>query len=110
MVDFVGHNEETQSDAIVQARLPVFPSHLHPISIPSPSISRILQEAWGHIPDCMITLFTMTTLSDWSEQVRHVAVYPSLETVMPVFTILFLAICSLGTRVFPWILEEFGVH
>lgn len=71
MVDFVGHNEETQSDAIVQ-------------------------EAWGHIPDCMITLFTMTTLSDWSEQVRHVAVYPSLETVMPVFTILFLAICSLG--------------
>lgn len=67
-------------------------------SIPSPETSRTLQEAWGHIPDCMITLFTMTTLSDWSEQVRHVAVYPSLETVMPVFTILFLAICSLGTE------------
>ena len=54
------------------------------------------QEAWGHIPDCMITLFTMTTLSDWSEQVRRVAVYDSLNTLMPVFTILFLAICSLG--------------
>lgn len=37
MVDFVGHNEETQSDAIVQARLPVFPSHLHPISINLPN-------------------------------------------------------------------------
>lgn len=71
MVDFVGHNQETQNDAIVQ-------------------------EAWGHIPDCMITLFTMTTLSDWSEQVRRVAVYDSLNTLMPVFTILFLAICSLG--------------
>ena len=54
------------------------------------------QEAWGRIPDCMLTLFTMTTLSDWSEQVRRASVYPSLEIVMPIFTLLFLAICSLG--------------
>eukprot|EP00913_Durusdinium_trenchii_P013756 g12916.t1 len=43
MVDFVGHNEETKDDAAVQAD-------------------------WGRIPDCMMTLFTMTTLSSWSKQ------------------------------------------
>jgi len=71
MVDFVGHEAETQEDTVIQ-------------------------DDWGHIPDCMITLFTMTTLSNWSAQVRLVAKYPSLEAIMPIFTILFLAICSLG--------------
>ena len=46
MVDFVGHNEETQSDAIVQARLPVLPS----FSIPSPEISQILPGGLGSHP------------------------------------------------------------
>ncbi|CAK9101293.1 unnamed protein product [Durusdinium trenchii] len=54
MVDFVGHNEETKDDAAVQAD-------------------------WGRIPDCMMTLFTMTTLSSWSKQVSQVAAYPSLD-------------------------------
>ncbi|CAJ1351952.1 unnamed protein product [Effrenium voratum] len=71
MVDFVGQNEETQEDANIQ-------------------------EKWGRIPDCMITLFTMATLSGWAKHVDEVAAYPSLETVMPAFTIMFLAICSLG--------------
>ena len=56
----------------------------------------------------MMTLFTMTTLSNWTKSVQRVAIYPSLETLlevlwslksprlMPVFSIFFLAICSLG--------------
>lgn len=37
------------------------------------------QADWGRIPDCMMTLFTMTTLSSWSKQVSQVAAYPSLD-------------------------------
>ena len=45
------------------------------------------QAEWGRIPDCMMTLFTMTTLSNWSKSVQRVAIYPSLETPLGTATI-----------------------
>ena len=71
MVEFVGRSEETEQDANIQSK-------------------------WGDIPSSMLTLLTMSTFSSWSLRVAEVAAYPSLATFMPIFTIVFLAICSLG--------------
>ena len=71
MVEFVGRSEDTQNDANIQAK-------------------------WGNIPSSMLSLLTMSTYSSWSLRVAEVAAYPSLAIFMPIFTILFLAVCSLG--------------
>ena len=71
MVEFVGKSEETQQDEHIQSK-------------------------WGNIPNSMLSLLTMSTYSSWSLRVAEVAAYPSLATFMPIFTIIFLAICSLG--------------
>ncbi|CAE7197451.1 FAD2 [Symbiodinium necroappetens] len=71
MVEFVGRSEDTQNDANIQAK-------------------------WGNIPSSMLSLLTMSTYSSWSLRVAEVAAYPSLAIFMPIFAILFLAICSLG--------------
>ena len=71
MVEFVGRSVDTQADENIQAK-------------------------WGNIPSSMLSLLTMSTFSSWSLRVAEVSAYPSLATFMPIFAILFLAVCSLG--------------
>jgi len=64
----------------------------HPHTQDDPEV----QEKWGDMMSAIITLFSMSTFSNWSLRIEEVSKHEDFATLFPVFVILFLALCGLG--------------
>eukprot|EP00930_Biecheleria_cincta_P096708 TRINITY_DN88517_c0_g1_i1.p1 TRINITY_DN88517_c0_g1~~TRINITY_DN88517_c0_g1_i1.p1 ORF type:complete len:1368 (+),score=297.23 TRINITY_DN88517_c0_g1_i1:43-4104(+) len=63
---------------------------------PETANDEAIQKRWGSVWSASMTLFTMATFSNWTTRVAEVAKYERLSTIIHVFSIIFLTICSLG--------------